>query len=1175
MRESLTIFACFLIAVLTAALIGPCLVDWTAQRAFVEAQLTRTLGARVTTHGPIGLVLLPTPRLDLGGLDIVPALGGSLHSGAVRLELAVMPLLRGEFRFMEASIDQPEVRLSLSADGSLPGHAPNDSQQDVRFERIELHGGRFTLDDPASGRSLTLAGLDLRAEASALTGPFRGEGAFALGDSRVGFHFSTGARDGERMRLKWVSDEAGDLPKVDLDGMLVLDGPLGFEGNSVISGQSPLPWRAAGPLRLDAAGLALDPGEVRIGGDDLPVTLTGHGKYAFAAGLGGEIALSARQVDADRLVVRKDGGPGIGETLRRWFADPNIGARLPGAVRITLATPTLTLGQETLTDSALDLGLRPGQPVALRVSAAGPGRSRLALDGQLETGAAARFSGHLEGAAGDPDRLAAWLAPALPEAAATLRALPVRNFEFAGDMDVSAAGFAARKLRLRADRSTFTGAAAFTRALAGERARLYADLASDALDIDAIPDLAGMSGAWVGADLSLALEAHAVRVTRFGDGMIDAGNIRLKLVQDAGGLRLEQLSIADLGGASLTASGAAEASKGALDVRVDAERLVDLATFVRRMAPGPLADAFARRAVALSPAHLDLKLQATRVNPSSPFALTGLALEASARGTRMQAQLSSAGPISGAAGALTIESADATMLLRQFGLDAVPMPGAGAGRLEAKVQSRADGGLDLDLTGKAAGVTVAGQGSASGSWQAPLVEGTLSIDAPDAAPLLRLTGYGLPDLTQALPVRGSGRLRLSGGRLALSSFIGSIAGSVVGGDVEAALGGDRLRLKGALDLDHASLPSLASLLLGVPVQPRAGAIWSSSGFAPGMVELPDAEIALRVGSLELMRDVVLEQAGLRLVSGPGVLNISELVGTPVSAAGTQGRLGGRLAFRRDGATVFLTGAASVSGVGVPGGWAGGTLSGNVDFSSSGSSPAALVGALAGSGGMQWRDLSLARADPAAPQRVVVEADAGNIYLSENDFLGALRRELEKGSLTAAARDFDLQLANGTARLAASDLAATLDLRSLSFEARANLEAQALPRDWTGAPPRLALIWRGPLIGAPRDGSGVLRDLDAGNFINLVAARAIAREVARIDALDADLRERAFFARRLRGLEFLHKRQSEVDAYVAERARLADEERLKAQAQRLERAKRQPIDFQAPAADADPSQAGRY
>ena len=230
---------------------------------------------------------------------------------------------------------------------------------------------------------------------------------------------------------------------------------------------------------------------------------------------------------------------------------------------------------------------------------------------------------------------------------------------------------------------------------------------------------------------------------------------------------------------------------------------------------------------------------------------------------------------------------------------------------------------------------------------------------------------------------------------------------------------------------------------------------------------------------------------------------------------------------------------------------------------------------AGSGTLQWRDIGLARADPAAPQRVVAEADAGNIYLSENDFLGALRRELEKAPFTAATRDFDLQLANGTARLAAADMAATLDLRGLTFEVRANLEAQSLPRDWTGASPRLSVIWRGPLMGAPREGSGVQRDLDAGNFINLVAARAIAREAARIDALDADLRERAFFARRLRGLEFLHRRQSEVEAFVAERARAADEERLKAQAQRLERAKRQPIDFQAPSADADPSQAGRY
>jgi hypothetical protein len=163
------------------------------------------------------------------------------------------------------------------------------------------------------------------------------------------------------------------------------------------------------------------------------------------------------------------------------------------------------------------------------------------------------------------------------------------------------------------------------------------------------------------------------------------------------------------------------------------------------------------------------------------------------------------------------------------------------------------------------------------------------------------------------------------------------------------------------------------------------------------------------------------------------------------------------------------------------------------------------------------------------------------------------------------------MASGTARLSAADMAGLLDLRSLTFEARAHLAASPLPRDWSGPPPQLALVWRGALS----DGKSASRDLDAGSFINLVTARALVREAARIEALDADLRERAFFARRQRGLEFLHRRQAEVEAFRAERARLAEEERLKAQAERIERARRQPAEFQTPAAGEDPSRAGRY
>jgi len=166
----------------------------------------------------------------------------------------------------------------------------------------------------------------------------------------------------------------------------------------------------------------------------------------------------------------------------------------------------------------------------------------------------------------------------------------------------------------------------------------------------------------------------------------------------------------------------------------------------------------------------------------------------------------------------------------------------------------------------------------------------------------------------------------------------------------------------------------------------------------------------------------------------------------------------------------------------------------------------------------------------APARVIAEAESGKLYISENDFMGALRRELDKASLTLATRDLEARIAGGVVRLSASDVTAALDLRRMAVEARVLLPLDDLPKDWSEAAPKVAMVWRGPL-GAPQ------RELDAGVFINGLAVRAIARESARIEALEADLRERAFFARRKRGLDFLARREREISAFLTEQARL--------------------------------------
>ena len=1128
LRESLTILASILIAALTLALVGPWFVDWTAQRAFIEAKLSQALGAPVTTRGAIGLVLLPTPRLELGGASLGEGRAVSLRTGFVRLELSMTPLLHGELRFLEATVDEPELRVSLDGSGGWPALIMGDGARDVQFDRIDIRGGKLILEDPASG-SLTMAGLDLRAEATSLNGPFRGSGSFVREGARVGIRFNTGARDGDKLRLKLVSDEAGGLPRIDADGALLLGASPSFEGPVILSGALPAPWRAVGAATLSPAGLLIQPLELRLGAEEAPMSMGGMARFAFGRQPNGEVALSARQLDLDRVFGPKVGAAGLDLVLRGWLADGAAPGSVPLALRILLTSPTAFLGGETLTDLAMEARLSPGTPLALRMSGGGPGRSRLLLDGQVETGAAAAFRGQVDGAVGDLPRLGEWLAPTLPQVAEVLRAAPFRSVEAAGIMDWSAAGFAARGLRLKADRSAFAGTAAFTRPVGDEPARLFADLTSDALDLDGIPDLSGFGAAMAKAELAFALDARAIRVARFGEGLIDAGRIRVKLAQNAAGLHLDTLSLSGLGGAEVSVSGDLGASEGAFALRVEAQRLVDLAAFLRRVAPGPLADGLVARAVALSPLALTMNVQTRRPAPAEAQRLASLAFDATARGSRWQASLKPEGQAGLVSGRVSVETRDASMLMRQLGIETLPIAGAGGASLKAELTGAPDGAYAVDASGLLAGLDLGFKGQLSGTLAAPRATGDLRLKTADAGPLLRMIGYGPPEITQVLSLQASAALGLVEGRLALTGLSGSAFGVTLGGGLEAQMGQTRPRLSGALELDRASLPALATLLLGPPVPARGGAVWGEGRFGPGLAELPDADLSIKAGRVTVLDGLFASHASLRLTLAPGVIAFSELAGDL-----GPGRLEGRASLRRDGAVASVSGAATVSGQPIPGAWAQGSWGGKLDFTATGDTPSALVGGLAGSGGAQLRGIVFPQADPGAPARVIAEAESGALYISENDFMGALRREIIKAPLTLDAPEATAQVSGGVVRILAPQFSAAIDLRRMSLEARVPLPTGDLPKNWNGASPQIAALWRGPLI-APQ------RDLEAGAFVNALAVRAIARESARIEALEADLRERALFARRKRGFDFLHQRQREVAAFLAEQAQL-DRER---------------------------------
>ena len=91
--------------------------------------------------------------------------------------------------------------------------------------------------------------------------------------------------------------------------------------------------------------------------------------------------------------------------------------------------------------------------------------------------------------------------------------------------------------------------------------------------------------------------------------------------------------------------------------------------------------------------------------------------------------------------------------------------------------------------------------------------------------------------------------------------------------------------------------------------------------------------------------------------------------------------------------------------------------------------------------------------------------------------------------------------------------------------------------WSGPPP-------GAAVGVENALAAPQRQVDVSSLSAALAAQAIARETDRISTMEADIRERAFFNRRLKGERFMDRRRQEIEDWKVE------QERLKAQADRL-------------------------
>jgi AsmA-like protein len=1169
-----------IILALVTALVGPLLVDWGRWRTSFEAEATRLVGMPVRVSGPIDARLLPTPSLSLNGIEIgEPGRDARLRARALRVEFSLAPLMRGEWRAAQLHIEGPQVAIGIDADGrvEVPQVAIAFDPDQLSFEQVDIEDGRAVLLDAASGTRAVLDQLWFKGDVRSLLGPFKGEGAFVSSGQLYGYRIA-GSRRGDDggMRLR-LSVNPSDQPlTVETDGTLSVEAgrpryegtltlarPAGFvlsSGKTVASE----PWRATAQIKATPAGARFEQVELRYGPDDRAIKLGGTAELKLGTGAGFDAVLSARQVDVDRAVLLPDGAPRTPVALLRHLTDSLSELGRPSMqVKIGVGVDAVTLGGAALIGLRGDIRFEAGVWSLDSIEFRAPGSTQVRASGRLTLApGAAGFAGPASLDSADPRVLIAWLEgrPESPRA-------PIGALRARGDVSLGPKRLAVEDLKAQFDGRTIEGRLAYDLATDARPPRLDAKLSAATIDLDGALAFAGnaLAGTSFERPRDIALELDFGRSTYAG---VEAKGATAKLKFDAAGLDIERLAIADFGGAVLNGSGRIDTTspswRGSIALSLEARQLTGVAALAAKFAkfaPGAadILQAMTRRAAS---AKLDAKLDVAPASDAADAKTSArLTLKGTMAGVRIDMHADGLGDVGSPATAELhlggrLDADDGANLVGLLGLARVARVDHRAASLVLSANGPAGGDLQVDAKLAGAGLDAGARGTLRLGDAQPHGALDVTVAAADARLPRR-------DPAAAVPVTLTAHLSIDGDRLTVDALDGKVASAQLKGRIALVLG-NPAQADGHLDVDALDAAGVIAAAIGAPAAAHAGTAWSAEPF--GVAPLADvagridfsiarADFAGIVGT-GLHGTVRIEPAAIRLEALAGIVGEGRLAAQAEFRAGSSGRTANmQVSLDNADLAMLMPRAARVMG----------RVSLQFDAIGTGLSPAALIGALQGSGSAAAESLQVAALDPGAIDAAAQAAEHG-VLLDPVRVGDVVRAALDNGGLdvpdiggTVAIHDGRLTFAP----LAAPARGADVTLRG-SYDL--GLDALDLGLDLTGAPrsdapsgqrPQLSILFKGP-VAAPR------RSVDVTALVNWLTLRRVERAAKRLEAAEEA-------ARRIQAQEAeALRRAQEAAALAAKRIQAQqDAEALRRAQEAAVRAAQQPAlpsTFAAPAAE---------
>jgi large subunit ribosomal protein L24 len=1115
-----------LIIALVAALVGPHFIDWNQFRPQFEAEASRIVGAPVRVAGALDARLLPTPSLRLRSVVV----GGANDLGKVRadkldVEFSLGELMRGEWRATQLTIDGAALDLGLDARGRIDLPASNGpfNLGSLAIDRLNLTG-RVALHDALSRSTLELTDIVFRGDVRALAGSVRGDGGFTLAGIRYPFRVSSGqAADGNGTRLH-LSIEPDQRPlAVDLDGVLSFDARAPrFEGAVVLARPAghktrgeppPTPWRITAKLKADHASARLDGLEASYGTEDNALKLSGLADIRLGASPLLHAVLSARQLDADRLLAPDTAKDNAKDTTKDAAKDTAAEpARLLPALRMLIAAnprPPIRAQIEVSTDQIM-LGGRPVQNVAADLRSdtgswnidslefRAPGSTQVVLSGEAaQDGRSGAFKGALSVESADPDAFAAWLQGRSEISFRSQKPLRVR-----GSLGISADRVALDGIKAEVNGEALEGRFAYAEAGAAGGSRLEAALKADRLDLDAaatlVRSLAGPQAEWPDQG-QLSLDVG--RAVASGQEMRP---LRLQLGFAPRSIALDQLKIGGADRVAVDGSGSFDRTEATGKLTLNAvsaspKQLTDLIA--------PLAPALAGRlntvAGGSGAVHLKLGLDLGKDAGHADRARALAVLDVDAP------------QISGEA---TVTATPAVAAMRALDLDALS-------RGEMSVSTKLSAGqgaallalLGLDKTVVAGDGPARLEGTASGAWHAPLrvkakLTGTdLEADAEGSAEPWAGEPKALIDLTvrhanlaplfdlkpqdayaQNISLRS--RLNWAGSKLALDDMDSVIAGSRIRGHLALTLA-DPKTIDGQLGLDTLDLAPAFAVAIGSAgheaTDPLGGGLlagWRGQltfetlrGSLPGGAEVRTLSGVVRCDGQSLRFDNIKGAIG----GGQATADVearSTAAGIALNArVGLAGVDGAALHYR---ALALPPAKTSM----------------RMTLTSQGRSVSALSGALSGNGLLTLEAARIPGLDARAFDVAIRASDSG-AATDDAKLRQIVEPVLAKGTLAVKSAQIPFTVESGRLRVGATTLdgdgarvvvSGGYDLGADQADLRATLTSSS-----TGSAtsrPEIQLF----ATGSP---DALAKSIDVASLSSWLAVRAIDRETRRLDSLE--------------------------------------------------------------------------